>query len=100
MRKRNIFVESGKPHVELIPSNLPPVEDPEEGEEAPEPVKVEPHHFTDKDLLKWAEANRSFYSNEYHLSVNALQYWLRYTFESYTPEYKEMRGRLSEILKY
>jgi len=57
-----------------------------------------PADFTDEDLVNWAQENRKreTYGN---LSVGALRYWLRYTFDSYTPEYRELASRLEQLVK-
>ena len=57
----------------------------------------EPAHFSDADLISWAQKCRE--SHQDYLKVSALKYWLRYTFESYTPEYKELGERLEKVVQ-
>jgi hypothetical protein len=55
-----------------------------------------PSHFSDEDLKSWAKGCRDVHDGQ--LQVSALKYWLRYTFHSYTPEYKELGERLVKAL--
>lgn len=57
-----------------------------------------PDHFSDGDLISWAKACRQAYDPEGYLKVSALRYWLRYTFHSYTPEYRELGERLEKVV--
>ncbi len=57
-----------------------------------------PEHFSDADLISWAEECRDKHGGGW-LKVSALKYWLRYTFESYTPEYRALGERLEKVVK-
>lgn len=57
-----------------------------------------PEHFSDEDLTSWAQACRDKHEGGW-LKVSALKYWLRYTFESYTPEYRALGERLEKVVK-
>jgi hypothetical protein len=63
-----------------------------------DPTLWRPEHFSDEDLTSWAKACREKHASGW-LKVSALKYWLRYTFDSYTPEYKELGKRLEEVVK-
>ena len=56
-----------------------------------------PEYFSDEDLKIWAQKCRD--ANDGWLLISALKYWLRYTFESYTPEYKELGKRLEKVVR-
>jgi hypothetical protein len=57
-----------------------------------------PADFTDDDLIAWAKENRARHTHG-HLTQEALRYWLRYTFDPYTPEYRELRDRFVALVK-
>ena len=57
-----------------------------------------PEHFSDEDLISWATACREAHLEGF-LKVSALKYWLRYTFQSYSSEYRELGKRLEEVVR-
>ena len=84
---QNIVISAGRPHVELVASG------------AVEGEPLRPEDFTDDDLREWARANRAANTSDEHLSLDALQHWAGYTFDSYTADYRELRRRLAEVIQ-
>lgn len=69
----------------IIPSGSPPILLPKGDAGIP----------SDAQILAWGEACRE--GSRDHLSSEALRYWVRYTFDSYTPEYRAVGERISVL---
>ena len=53
---------------------------------------------TDDQIVSWATAIRASGEAGHIYTVSALKYWVRYTFQSYTPEYRYVGERLEALL--
>lgn len=55
---------------------------------------------TDKEIVAWAHEVREFQLNKGdYLLVEALQYWVRYTFETFSPEHRLVSEKLATLVR-
>ena len=60
------------------------------------PIKLE--STDDEDILKWAQEIRD-YRSDVSMSNDALKYWVQYSFNIQTPEWKYVRDSIDNIVK-